>query len=111
MDNQSLTLTENAARKINALVAAENQPELKLRLAVHGGGCSGFQYSFALDASKNDDDTLIMRDGAGLLVDRTSLDLLAGAQVDYVEELLEASFRIINPNAKSGCGCGNSFSL
>jgi iron-sulfur cluster insertion protein len=78
---------------------------------VSGGGCSGFQYGFAFDAAVNDGDHVFTRDGVDLLVDDVSLDLIAGAEVDFVEDLMGASFQIRNPNATSSCGCGNSFSL
>jgi iron-sulfur cluster insertion protein len=78
---------------------------------VSGGGCSGFQYGFTFDDSKNDDDILIEKDGAAVLIDTTSLELLGGSQIDYVEDMIGASFQIKNPQAKSSCGCGNSFSV
>ncbi len=82
-----------------------------LRLSVEGGGCSGFQYKFALDDVVDADDSVATRDGVSLLVDAVSLDLIAGAEVDYVESLGGAAFRVTNPNAASGCGCGSSFSI
>lgn len=112
-DNQvtPVTLTANAARRIARIVSQENNPNLRLRLAVSGGGCSGFQYGFSLDDHSTADDLLIERDGAGLLIDAVSLDLLRGSEVDFVEELVGAGFRINNPNAQSACGCGNSFAV
>lgn len=103
-------LTASAARRISALAAREGMPPI-LRIAVLGGGCSGFQYSFDFDAAKTDDDFAVERDGATLLVDSTSLDLLKGSEVDYVEEMVGASFQVRNPNASSSCGCGTSFSV
>jgi iron-sulfur cluster insertion protein len=82
-----------------------------LRIAVSGGGCSGFQYGFTFDDQRNDDDVVFERDGVAIVVDGVSLDLLGGAEVDFVEDLMGASFQIRNPNAASSCGCGNSFSI
>ena len=82
-----------------------------LRVAVSGGGCSGFQYGFSFDDTVRDDDLTFERDGVKVVVDEVSLDLLAGAEIDYVEELIGASFQIRNPNATSSCGCGSSFAI
>jgi iron-sulfur cluster insertion protein len=82
-----------------------------LRLAVSGGGCSGFQYGFSFDDARNEDDRVFERDGVKLVVDDTSLDLLVGAEVDFVEDLVGSSFQVRNPNASSSCGCGSSFSV
>jgi iron-sulfur cluster insertion protein len=106
----AVSLTQSAAKRVQVLVAGEGNPGLMLRLAVSGGGCSGFSYGFSLDAATNPDDRIFEHHGAKLVVDETSLDLLKGGEIDYVEDLLAASFRITNPNAKSTCGCGNSFS-
>jgi iron-sulfur cluster insertion protein len=106
-----VTLTESAARRIAFLAAQESQPGMMLRISVSGGGCSGFQYGFAFDDSRNDDDRLFERAGAKVVIDETSLELLAGAEIDFVEDLIGASFQIRNPNAKSSCGCGNSFAV
>lgn len=107
-----LTLSAAAARRINAIVAAENKPHLMVRLEVLGGGCSGFQYRFGFDThAANADDCVIERDGARLIVDKTSLDLLQGSEVDYGESLMEAGFKVNNPNATASCGCGSSFSV
>jgi len=110
--NQPLSLTEAAARRINKVVADEKNPDLMVRLEVAGGGCSGFQYKFGFD-SKFDpaEDVLVSRDGAKLVVDKTSLDLLKGSEVDYGENLMEAGFHVKNPQAASSCGCGTSFSV
>jgi iron-sulfur cluster insertion protein len=89
----------------------EAQEGLMLRVAVSGGGCSGFQYGFSFDDTVNSDDLTFERDGVTLVVDEVSLDLLAGSEVDYVEELIGASFQINNPLATSSCGCGSSFSI
>ena len=82
-----------------------------LRVAVEGGGCSGFQYNFSFEDARQDDDLVIERDGAAVLVDSTSLELLKGSELDYVEEMVGSSFQVKNPNATSSCGCGNSFSV
>lgn len=110
-DTPALILTAQAARRIARIVASEGNPRLKLRLAVSGGGCSGFSYGFSLDDETTADDVVIERDGATLLVDTTSLDLLRGSEVDFVEDLTQAGFQVRNPNAVSSCGCGTSFSM
>jgi iron-sulfur cluster insertion protein len=105
-------LTESAAARINALKAMENNPGLRFRVAVKGGGCSGFQYDFSLDgAEPAPQDTIIARDGAEAVIDDVSLGILAGAVLDYSEDLSRAGFEIKNPNATAKCGCGNSFSV
>ena len=108
---KQVSLTEAAAKRVAALVQAEGNPNLMLRLAVSGGGCSGFQYGFSFDDTRREDDAVFQRDGVKLLVDTTSLDLLAGAEIDFVEDLVGASFQVRNPNATSSCGCGTSFSV
>jgi iron-sulfur cluster insertion protein len=111
-ETPALSLTEAAARRIKAVVAAENNPALMVRLEVLGGGCSGYQYKFSFDPSaKTGEDVVIERDGARLVVDAVSLDLLKGSEVDYGESLMEAGFRVNNPNATSSCGCGTSFAV
>ena len=105
-----LTLSEAAARRIRAIGAAEGRP-IMLRIAVEGGGCSGFQYQFDLVDHANDDDLKVERDGAAALVDEMSLVLLKGSEIDFVDELAGAEFKVRNPNAKSSCGCGVSFSI
>ncbi|ATC24970.1 iron-sulfur cluster insertion protein ErpA [Caulobacter vibrioides] len=110
MTQIDLTLSENAARRIKAIGEAEGRA-LMLRVAVDGGGCSGFQYRFDLVESVEDDDLKVERDGAAALVDVVSLALLKGSEIDFVDELAGAEFRIRNPNAKSSCGCGVSFSI
>ena len=107
---QTVTLSPSAAKRIQALGAAEGRP-LMLRVAVEGGGCSGFQYQFDLVEDVGEDDLKVERDGAAALVDVVSLALLGGAEIDFVDELAGAEFRIRNPNAKSSCGCGVSFSI
>jgi iron-sulfur cluster insertion protein len=110
MTQTDLTLSENAARRIKAIAASEGRP-LMLRVAVDGGGCSGFQYRFDLVDSVEDDDLKVERDDAVALVDVVSLALLKGSEIDFVDELAGAEFRVRNPNAKSSCGCGVSFSI
>ena len=104
-------LTDRAARRILELVAAETQAGLMLRVAVSGGGCSGFQYGFTLDDAVNPDDKVIEKAGAKMVIDEMSLGMLAGSEIDFVEELVGSSFAIRNPNATSSCGCGNSFAV
>jgi iron-sulfur cluster insertion protein len=105
-----VTLSSAAAARIRAIGATEGRP-LMLRVAVDGGGCSGFQYRFDLVEAVEADDLRIERDGAVALVDDISLGLLKGSEIDFVDELAGAEFRVRNPNAKSSCGCGVSFSL
>jgi iron-sulfur cluster assembly accessory protein len=105
-----VTVSARAAKKIAAILQAEPQPAM-LRIAVTGGGCSGFQYNFALDDVKADDDLVLERDGAVVLIDSMSLDFLKGSEIDFVDDLIGASFKIHNPNAQSSCGCGTSFSI
>ncbi|WP_341897487.1 iron-sulfur cluster insertion protein ErpA [Ferrovibrio terrae] len=107
----ALGLTASAARRILKVAESEGNPALGLRISVSGGGCSGFQYSFTLDADETADDVVITRDGARLLVDAVSLDYLRGSELDFVEDLSGTGFRINNPLASSSCGCGNSFSV
>ena len=107
---ETVGVTASAARRIAHLAARESVPAT-LRVAVLGGGCSGFQYNIDFDATRADDDTVIERDGATVLIDSTSLELLKGSELDYVDEMVGASFQIRNPNASSSCGCGNSFSV
>ncbi|RKZ55827.1 MAG: iron-sulfur cluster insertion protein ErpA [Gammaproteobacteria bacterium] len=111
IEGATVGFTESAANKVNVLVAEEKNPNLKLRVSVDGGGCSGFQYAFAFDDNVNDDDTVIEKNGATMLVDVTSMQYLNGAEVDYLEGLEGARFVINNPNADSTCGCGSSFSM
>jgi iron-sulfur cluster insertion protein len=106
-----VTITEKAARRIAALMAEEANPDLMLRIAVSGGGCSGFQYGFSLDNARLEDDLLFERAGIKVVIDPTSLELIQGAELDFVEELVGSSFQVRNPNATSSCGCGNSFSI
>jgi iron-sulfur cluster insertion protein len=111
IEGATVVFTEAAANKVNVLVEEEKNPDLKLRVSVDGGGCSGFQYAFAFDDNINDDDTIIEKNGATVLVDVTSMQYLNGAELDYLEGLEGARFVINNPNADSTCGCGSSFSM
>ena len=110
MTSTELTLSPSAAQRIHAIGKAEGKA-LMLRVAVEGGGCSGFQYQFDLVEDAQADDLRIERDGAAALVDEMSLVLLKGSEIDFIDELAGAEFRIRNPNAKSSCGCGVSFSI
>ena len=103
--------TDSACNKVKDLIAEEGNPELKLRVFVTGGGCSGFQYGFTFDEIANDDDTLVEKEGVQLLVDPMSYQYLVGAEIDYQESLQGSQFVIKNPNASSTCGCGSSFSV
>ncbi|MDE0800666.1 MAG: iron-sulfur cluster insertion protein ErpA [Rhodospirillaceae bacterium] len=109
--SSTVLLTEKAAAKVTSLIAEEGDDRLMLRLSVSGGGCSGFSYGFSLDADSTNDDKVFEFHGVKLVIDDMSLDLLGGSQIDYVDDLMAASFRITNPNASSTCGCGTSFSL
>jgi iron-sulfur cluster insertion protein len=111
VEERRLVVTENAARRIATLREQEQAERAFLRIAVSGGGCSGFQYGFSFDDQRNDDDVVFERDGVSVVVDEVSLDLLNGAEIDFVEDLMGAAFQIRNPNAASSCGCGNSFSI
>jgi iron-sulfur cluster insertion protein len=108
---RAVTLSASAARRLAEIIAAEGNTALMLRLAVSGGGCSGFQYGFSLDATLNDDDHVFERDGVKLVVDEVSLELLAGSEVEYDEGLIAAHFTVRNPNATASCGCGASFAM
>ncbi|MEJ1969585.1 MAG: iron-sulfur cluster insertion protein ErpA [Rhizomicrobium sp.] len=105
-----VTVSARAARRIAEILKSEPTPVM-LRLAVTGGGCSGFQYNFTLDDQRLDDDLVVERDGATVLVDPVSLDFLKGAELDFSTDLIGAAFKVNNPNAQSSCGCGTSFSV
>ena len=105
-----LVFTDSAAAKVADLIAEEGNPELKLRVFVQGGGCSGFQYGFTFDDAVNEDDTLFEKNGVTLLVDSMSFQYLVGAEIDYKEDINGSQFVIKNPNAQTTCGCGSSFS-
>jgi iron-sulfur cluster insertion protein len=108
--DDALVFTDAAARKVGQLIEEEGNPNLKLRVFVSGGGCSGFQYGFTFDEAIEEGDTEIANQGVTLLVDPLSFQYLAGAEIDYREDLEGAQFVIRNPNAKTTCGCGSSFS-
>lgn len=105
-----LNISENCLSKIKALLAEEGA-DLKLRVFVQGGGCSGFQYGFVFEESVNEEDTVITKDGVDFLLDIMSYQYLVGAEIDYVEDVAGAQFVIKNPNSSSVCGCGSSFSI
>ncbi len=105
-----VTLTDRAARRINEIMAAEPAGSM-LRISVNGGGCSGFQYGFDVERQQQEDDLVIERDGAAVLVDQTSLQYMDGSVIDFVDDLIGQSFKIENPQATAGCGCGTSFSI
>lgn len=111
IEGATVGFTDAAANKVKALIEEEKNPNLKLRVSVDGGGCSGFQYGFAFDENVGDDDTVIEKNGVAMLVDVTSMQYLNGSEVDYLEGLEGARFVVNNPNAKSTCGCGSSFSV
>src|SRR5229473_2318456 len=108
---RGVVITDGAARRIAALKQQDEAGSAFLRIAVSGGGCSGFQYGLTFDDQRNPDDFVFQRDDVAVIVDDVSLDLLNGAEIDFVEDLMGASFQIRNPNAASSCGCGNSFSV
>jgi len=105
-----ISLTENAAKRVAWIAARQSKPAI-LRLAVDGGGCAGFTYTFELADALDDDDTVAETDGVKLIVDPVSLELVKGSAVDFVEDMGGSAFRVTNPNAQSGCGCGSSFSV
>jgi iron-sulfur cluster assembly accessory protein len=106
----NVVLTERAARRIGAILKDEPAGAM-LRVSVEGGGCSGFQYKFDFDHARSDDDLVLTKEGATVLIDSVSVQYMAGAEIDFVDDLMGASFRINNPVATSSCGCGTSFSL
>ena len=111
-EQDPLLFTDSAVNKVRELIEEEGNPDLKLRVFVNGGGCSGFQYGFSFDEVINDDDTVLNKDGVQLLIDPMSFQYLAGSQIDYQEGLEGSQFVIkANPNASSTCGCGSSFSV
>lgn len=105
-----LSLSDSAVHRVNALLENEADGTM-LRVTVSGGGCSGFQYGFSFDATKNDDDELVEQDGISVVVDNMSLMYVAGSQIDFVEDLIGSSFSIKNPNATASCSCGSSFAV
>lgn len=108
----TLSLSDNAARRILHLISEENSPHsLMFRVMISGGGCSGFQYNFSLDHQVNQDDQMFEEKGVTIIIDEASVPLIEGAELDYVEELIGSSFVMKNPQASTSCGCGNSFSI
>ena len=105
-----LIFTDSAVAKVADLIAEEGNPDLKLRVFVQGGGCSGFQYGFTFDEAVNEDDTLVTKGNVTLLIDSMSFQYLVGAEIDYKEDINGSQFVIKNPNATTTCGCGSSFS-
>jgi len=106
----SVTVSERAARRIGEILKGEAQGAM-LRVSVEGGGCSGFQYKFGVETARADDDLVIAREGAVVLIDPVSVNYMAGSEIDFVEDLIGASFKVNNPNATASCGCGTSFAL
>ena len=106
-----ITITDSAKEKIQDIIAEENNPKMKLRMFVQGGGCSGFSYGFTLDEEQNEDDFEFSAGASSVLIDAMSMQYVQGATVNYVEDLMGASFKIENPQASSTCGCGSSFSI
>jgi iron-sulfur cluster insertion protein len=106
----AITLTGRAAARIKEILRAEPTKNA-LRIAVNGGGCSGFQYDFALTGERNEDDIVIERDGAAVVIDSVSQPYVEGSEIDFVDDLIGQSFKITNPNAKASCGCGTSFTI
>ena len=112
LDN-TLIVTKSCAKQIQALQATASQPDLRLRISVEGGGCSGFQYKFEMDAEElEEEDMIFKRDGCEVVVDESSFDLIRGSTIDYEQELIRSAFAIVNnPQSESACGCGSSFAL
>ncbi len=108
---EQVIITDSALDKISDLLIEENNPNLKLRTFVQGGGCSGFQYGFTFDEEQNEDDFLIEKRNVKILIDAMSMQYLEGAVIDYTEDLMGSNFKIQNPNAQTTCGCGSSFSV
>ena len=106
-----ITVSKNAAKRIEAILETEVSPDQALRVSVSGGGCSGYSYGFSLDNKIADDDRVFERDGIKVIVDNISLDLLVGSEIDYVEDLIGSYFQVSNPNATASCGCGTSFAI
>jgi iron-sulfur cluster assembly accessory protein len=106
----SITVSERAARRIGEILKGEPTGTM-LRVSVEGGGCSGFQYKFDMERAKTDDDLVISRDGAVVLIDPVSVNYMVGSEIDFVDDLIGASFKVKNPQAKASCGCGTSFAL
>jgi iron-sulfur cluster assembly accessory protein len=107
----AVTVTERAALRIREIAASESARDAALRVSVEGGGCSGFQYKFDMTGERTDDDIVLQRSGATVLIDPVSLQYMAGSEIDFVDDLIGASFKIKNPNATASCGCGTSFTV
>ena len=110
MSETVVTVSDRAARRIAEILKGEPSGSM-LRISVEGGGCSGFQYKFVFDKSVNDDDLVVAKEGASVVVDEVSLQYMGGSELDYVEDLIGSAFKIHNPHATSGCGCGTSFTV
>jgi iron-sulfur cluster assembly accessory protein len=110
MSEGGITVSERAARRIGEILKTEPAGTM-LRVSVEGGGCSGFQYKFGIETAKADDDLVLARDGATVLIDPVSVQYMAGSEIDFVEDLIGAAFKVKNPKATASCGCGTSFSL
>ncbi len=110
MSEPDITVSERAARRIGEILKSEPAGTM-LRVSVEGGGCSGFQYKFDMERAKGDDDLVIARDGATVLIDSVSQQYMEGSEIDFVEDLIGAAFKVKNPNATASCGCGTSFAL
>jgi iron-sulfur cluster assembly accessory protein len=108
--DESVTVSERAARRIGEILKGEPQGAM-LRVSVEGGGCSGFQYKFGVETARADDDLVIAREGAVVLIDPVSVNYMAGSEIDFVDDLIGASFKVKNPQATASCGCGTSFAL
>lgn len=108
---RAITVSDNAIRRIEAILKMENTSNQALRVTVSGGGCSGYQYAFSLDESVATDDSVFERGGVKVVIDNISLDLLTGSEIDYVEDLIGSYFQVRNPNATASCGCGTSFAI
>ncbi len=108
--SESVTVSERAARRVAEILKKEPEGTM-LRVSVEGGGCSGFQYKFDMDRAKTDDDLVIARDGAVVLIDSLSVGYMAGSEIDFVDDLIGAAFKVKNPKATASCGCGTSFAL
>ena len=108
---EPINFTDNAVNKVKELIKEEGTPDLKLRVFVSGGGCSGFQYGFTFEETENEDDTKVTKDSVTLLIDPMSLQYLTGAEIDYQDNVQGSQFVIKNPNATTTCGCGSSFSV
>jgi iron-sulfur cluster insertion protein len=111
LGDRAVTISDSAAKRVLVLRGLEGDDSLMLRITVSGGGCSGFQYGFSFDKQKNEDDYVFEHLGVAVITDDASLDLLNGSMIDFVEDLMGASFQIRNPNATASCGCGSSFAI